>query len=296
VTTALGDRVKHWITINEPWVVSHLGYNWGEMAPGRKDLKEALAVAHSLNLAHGRAVNIVRKNVPDARVGITLNLSHVYAESESAEDLQAARWEDGFSARWFLDPVMKGSYPDDMLEAYGDKVPEIRDGDLELASVPTDFLGINSYNPQYVKYNPEAPNGVEHVDRGHEKTSVGWPVDPQGFEDLLVRVQRDYDPNAIYVTENGSAWDDEVVDGAIHDDRRINYLRGHLNAAHRAIGQGTNLKGYFCWSLFDNYEWAEGYAKRFGITWVDYETQQRIIKDSGRYYADVIASNSVETV
>lgn len=294
ITSALGDRVKNWITINEPWVISILGHAWGIHAPGRKDMREALAVAHSLNLAHGRAVNIVRKNVPDGKVGITLNLSHIYADSDSDEDRAAARKADGFSNRWFLDPVMEGRYPEDMWESYGDLVPEIRDGDMELASVQTDFLGINSYNPQYVKHDPNEPFGVGMVDRGHEKTSVGWPVDPQGFEDLLVRVQKDYDPPVIIVTENGSAWDDEVIGGTIRDERRINYLRGHLNAAHRAIAQGTKLKGYFAWSLFDNYEWAEGYAKRFGITYVDYETQERIIKESGRYYADVIAQNSVE--
>jgi beta-glucosidase len=165
---------------------------------------------------------------------------------------------------------------------------------MELASVPTNFLGINTYNPQHVRHDPAAPNGVGQVETNFEMTATDWIVDPQGFEDLLVRVQHDYDTPAIVVTENGSAWDDEVIGGTIHDSRRINYLRGHLNAAHRAIRQGVNLKGYFCWSLFDNYEWAQGYAKRFGITWVDYETQERIIKESGRYFADVIASNSVE--
>ena len=294
ITSTLGDRVKHWITINEPWVVAHLGYNFGAMAPGRKDLKEALGVAHALNLAHGRAVNIVRKNVPDGKVGITLNLSHVYADTDSDEDQRAARLADGFGARWFLDPVMKGSYPEDMWEAFGDAVPEVKDGDLELASVPTDFLGINSYNPQYVKHDSSADRGVGFAERDVERTAMDWPVDPQGFQDLLERVQRDYDTDAIYVTENGSAWDDEVVDGEIHDERRIAYLKGHLNAAHRAIANGANLKGYFCWSLFDNYEWAFGYAKRFGIVYVDYSTQKRIIKDSARVYADVIAKNSVE--
>ncbi len=294
ITSALGDRVKHWITLNEPWVIAHMGYNWGTNAPGRKDLKEALAVSHSLNLAHGRAVNIVRKNVPDAKVGITLNLWYIYGETDSPEDQEAVRKSDLFNNRWFLDPVMKGSYPEDMVQAFGDAMPKIEPGDMELASVPTDFLGINSYNPQYVKHDPSADNGVGFAERDVEKTAMDWPVDPQGFQDLLERVQRDYTPNAIYVTENGSAWDDEVVDGEIHDERRIAYLKGHLNAAHRAIANGTSLKGYFCWSLFDNFEWALGYAKRFGIVYVDYSTQERIIKDSARYYADVIAHNSVE--
>jgi beta-glucosidase len=295
ITSALGDRVKNWITINEPWVVAHLGYNFGVMAPGRKDLKEALAVAHALNLAHGRAVGIVRKNVSDAKVGITLNLSHTYADKDSDEDRRAARMADGFGSRWFLDPVMKGTYPADMWEAFGDAVPDVQEGDLDLASVPTDFLGINSYNPQYVKHDPSAPNGVGFAERDFEKTSMDWIVDPKGFGDLLERVQRDYGTQAIYVTENGSAWYDEVVDGEIHDDRRIAYLKGHLNAAHRAITNGANLKGYFCWSLFDNYEWAYGYEKRFGIVYVDYGTQERFIKDSAWCYADIIAKNSVES-
>ena len=204
------------------------------------------------------------------------------------------RKHDLFNNRWFLDPVMTGSYPEEMLRSAGDAAPEIREGDMELISVQTDFLGINSYNPQYVKHDPNADNGVGFAERNVEKTAMGWPVDPQGFQDLLERVQRDYDPPALYVTENGSAWGDEVVDGEIHDERRIAYLKGHLNAAHRAIGNGVGLKGYFCWSLFDNYEWAEGYAKRFGIVYVDYSTQERIIKDSARTYADVIAQNSVE--
>lgn len=294
VTSTLGDRVKNWITINEPWVVAYMGYLWGTNAPGRKDLKEALAVAHSLNLAHGRAVNIVRKNVPDGKVGITLNLWYVYPETDSPEDKEAARKHDLFNNRWYLDPVMTGSYPEDMWNAFGDAVPEVQEGDMELASVKTDFLGINSYHPMYVKHDPAADNGVGIAKRDLEQTAMGWPVDPQGFQDLLERVQHDYHPSAIYVTENGSAWDDAVVDGSIHDERRIAYLKGHLNAAHRAIAHGTNLRGYFCWSLFDNFEWALGYDKRFGIVYVDYSTQERIMKDSARVYADVIAHNSVE--
>jgi beta-glucosidase len=294
ITSTLGDRVKRWITINEPWVIAHMGYFFGTAAPGRKDLREALAVAHGLNLAHGRAVRIVRKNIPDAKVGITLNPSHVYAHTESEEDRAAARINDGFLNRWFIDPVMKGSYPEDMWELFGDAVPQVLEGDMDLASIETDFLGINTYSPQYVKHDPNAFHGVGFAERSFERTSMGWIVDPQGFEDLLLRIQQDYNPKAIYVTENGSAWNDEVVDSRVHDERRIAYLTGHLQAAHRAIGRGARLDGYFAWSLFDNFEWAQGYEKRFGIVYVDYTTQERIIKDSARYFAKVIATSSIE--
>jgi beta-glucosidase len=294
ITRRVGDRVKNWITINEPWVVSIMGHYWGVMAPGHKDLKEALQVAHSLLVGHGRAVDVIRSNVPDGRVGITLNLSHVYPDSDSNEDLEAAHTMDGFSNRWFLDPVMKGEYPSDMLELYGDAAPDVEPGDFDLTARPTDFLGINSYNPQYAKADPAATFGYSSAQREGEHTAMGWIVEPQGFQDLLMRVQNDYAPSAIYVTENGAAFNDPApVDGRVADPQRTSYIRRHLLAAHNAIEQGVKLEGYFVWSLLDNYEWAHGYSQRFGITRVDYQTQERTIKDSGRFYADVIASNSV---
>lgn len=296
ITRRVGDRVKNWITINEPWVYSIMGYYWGVMAPGRQDLKEALQVGHSLLLAHGRAVDVIRGNVPDATVGITLNLSHVYPDTESAADIDAARTMDGFSNRWFLDPVFKGEYPADMLELYGDNAPDVQTGDFELIARPTDFLGINSYNPQYAKADDSNALGIAAADREElEHTAVGWIVEPRGFRDLLVRVQNDYAPQAIYVTENGAAFDDpEPVEGRVNDPRRTAYLHGHLHAAHDAIQAGVALKGYFVWSLLDNFEWSQGYSKRFGITYVDYETQERTIKESGRWYADVIDANGFE--
>jgi beta-glucosidase len=294
ITRRVGDRVKNWITINEPWVVSIMGHYWGVMAPGHKDLKEALQVAHSLLVGHGRAVDVIRSNVPEGKVGITLNLSHVYPDSDRNEDLEAAHTMDGFSNRWFLDPVMKGQYPDDMLALYGDAAPDVEPGDFDLTARQTDFLGINSYNPQYANADPAATFGYTSAQRGGEHTSMGWIVEPQGFRDLLVRVQNDYEPPAIYVTENGAAFNDPApTDGRVADPQRTSYIRRHLLAAHDAIEQGAKLQGYFVWSLLDNYEWAHGYSQRFGITRVDYETQERTIKDSGRFYADVIASNSV---
>jgi beta-glucosidase len=295
ITRRVGDRVRNWITINEPWVVAILGHMWGIHAPGRTDLREALAVAHSLLLAHGRAVEVVRANVPDGRVGIALNLSHVYPITDRDEDVEAARKLDGMTNRWFLDPVFRGAYPADIVQLFGDSVTEIQDGDVDIITRPTDFLGINTYFPTYATADPAAPFGARTAEREGEKTATGWLVEPQAFTDLLVRVQNDYDPPAIYVTENGAAFDDAPpANGRVADPERTSYIHGHLLAAYRAIEAGTKLGGYFAWSLLDNFEWAEGYSKRFGITYVDYGTQERTIKDSGRWYAGVIEANGVE--
>jgi beta-glucosidase len=294
VTRRLGDRVQNWITINEPWVVATLGYAWGVMAPGRQDIKESLQAAHSLLLAHGDAVEIVRRNVPDARVGITLNLSTVYPDTDADADHLAARHVDGSLNRWYLDPVLRGSYPNDMLSLYGDALPDIQDGDFDRISRRTDFLGINSYSPTYVRHDPESPAGVGMVDREGEHTAVGWLVEPKAFEELLVRVHDDYRPPAIYVTENGAAFPDEPpAGGRVRDPRRTAYLHDHILAARRAMDEEVPLRGYFVWSLLDNFEWAHGYVPRFGITYVDYETQERTIKDSGRWYATVTRANAL---
>jgi beta-glucosidase len=196
----VGDRVQHWITINEPWVVAHLGHNWGVMAPGRKDLSEALQVAHSLLVAHGRAVDVLRANVPGSQVGITLSLSHVYPASGRGEDEEAALKVDGFSNRWFLDPLLKGSYPEDLLAIFGANAPDIGPGDFELITRPTEFLGINSYYPQFARADENAPFGAMVVDKEGEHTAMGWIVEPKGLEDLLVRVQEYYDPPAPITT------------------------------------------------------------------------------------------------
>lgn len=294
VTRRLGDRVKRWITINEPWVVSTLGYHWGILAPGRQDLKESLAVAHSLLLAHGDAVEVIRRNVEGAEVGITLNLASVYPDTESDDDHLVARRVDGSMNRWFLDPVFHGSYPSDMLTLYGNALPEIRDGDFERIARSTDFLGINSYSPLYVRNDPEARGGIGMADREGEHTAVGWLVEPKAFEELLVRVYDDYRPPAIYVTENGAAFDDHrPIDGRVRDPRRTAYIHDHILAARRAMDEDVPLGGYFVWSLLDNFEWAHGYSVRFGITYVEYSTQERTIKDSGRWYSMVTRANAL---
>jgi beta-glucosidase len=297
VAHRLGDRVKHWMTHNEPWVVAWVGHAWGHHAPGIKNTKVALQVAHHLLLSHGLAVEVL-KDLGDAetRVGIVLNLSPVHPATESDEDKAAAHRNDGYHNRWFLDPIFVGSYPADMWEWFGQLVPEVRPGDMSIISRRIDFLGVNYYTRSVVKHDPQGGllqlRGV-HVE-GSEYTEMGWEVYPDGLYELLVRLHRDYKIPEIYITENGAAFKDEVTpDGKVHDERRLNYLREHFLRAHKAIQEGVPLKGYFVWSLMDNFEWAHGYTKRFGIVYVDYETQKRIIKDSGYWYQKVIAENGV---
>lgn len=302
VTAALGDRVRHWITLNEPWVSSMLGHVAGVHAPGSTDPALALPTAHHLLLAHGLAVPVVRAAVPDAQVGITLNLADVTAASEDPADADAARRVDGTQNRLFLDPVLRGRYPADVLDDLATIGPldVVRDGDLAVIGAPTDFLGVNYYfgfqvagagsgrpgvpaGPAY----PTAPDAVL-VDRGLPRTAMGWEVRAAGLTELLRRLHREYPGTPVVITENGSAWDDEVSpDGRVHDPQRVAYLRDHLAACLDALADGVPLRGYFAWSLLDNFEWAEGYAKRFGIVRVDYDTQARTPKDSARAYAEV---------
>lgn len=295
----LGDRVKDWITHNEPWVVAFVG-NWmGVHAPGLKDMKTALQVSHHLLLSHGEAVRALRDAGDDeTRVGITLNLTPTEPATDSDEDRAAALRVDGYQNRWFLDPVFRASYPADMLELYGDLAPSVLPGDMARIQAPVDFLGVNYYHRTVVQDDPDAPilRTKTVLPEGSEYTEMGWEVSPQGLYNLLTRLQHDYDPPAIYITENGCAFKDVVNEaGEVDDERREAFLREHFVQAHRAIQDGVKLRGYFVWSLMDNFEWALGYSKRFGITYVDYETQRRIIKRSGRWYSQVIAKNAVET-
>lgn len=293
VTRRLGDRVQQWITINEPWCVAFLGYLMGIHAPGRRNLKDAIAASHTTLLAHGKAMEVIRGNVKDARAGITLNLSHVYPVGDLERDQQAAILVDGFMNRWFLDPVFGRGYPQDMLDFLGEAAPDVQPGDLDLIARPTEFLGINTYQPTYANYDPNGMFGQVGMPRvAGERTAMDWIVKPEGLFDLLQRVHADYAPEHLFITENGSAWDDPAPrDGRVADPRRVDYLHGHLLAARDAIAAGVPLAGYFAWSLLDNFEWAEGYAKRFGLTYVDFATQARTIKDSGRFYAETIRAN-----
>lgn len=295
VSRRLGDRVQNWITLNEPYVSAFMGHEMGVMAPGLKDPRLAWQVSHNLLLGHGLAVPIMRANsAPQARVGITLNLTPTYPATDSAEDQLAAQFADGKSNRWFLDPVFKGTYPSDVLTVLGDMAPKTEAGDAGIIAAPLDFLGINNYFRAIISQGPGGiPDGIQQVRPENAKfTAMGWEVYPPGFYDLLTRLHRDYSIPQYFITENGAAFDDTISkDGRVHDPRRIEYLHDYLLQAQAAIGDGVPLAGYFVWSLMDNFEWAYGYSKRFGVICIDYPSQQRIIKDSGYWYRDTIAAN-----
>ncbi len=296
VSGRLGDRVRHWITHNEPWVAAFLGYATGEHAPGIRDFGAALQAAHHILLSHGQAVPILRENGDErTQVGITLNLNWVDPASERPADVEAARRQDGFLNRYFLDPIFKGSYPADMIAYYGTNGPRVEPGDLLQISTPIDFLGVNTYTRSVVADDPNAPPlHFRAIQPPYsEYTEMGWEVYPEGLYKLLRRLHQDYGPRALYITENGCAFADRLEDGRVHDTQRVSYLREHFIQAQRAIAAGVPLRGYFVWSLLDNFEWALGYSKRFGIVYVDYATQARILKDSALFFKDVIAANGV---
>jgi len=291
VAGRLGDRVKHWITHNEPWVVSWIGHGWGHHAPGRTSEPDALATAHHLLLSHGRAVDILRAASPQAEIGITLNLDHPYAASGDPADAAAARWVDGMHNRWFLDPLFLGHYPEDMVEAWAEIMPTIQDGDLETIAAPIDFLGVNNYSSPLVAADPAG--GRSKIVRRHdaERTDMGWEITPDGLHDLLVRLKRDYKPEAVYITENGAAFADvRGHDGSVDDHERQAFLQAYIDASGRALAAGVPLRGYFVWSLLDNFEWAWGYWKRFGLVYIDYTTLERVPKGSFYWYRDFVAA------
>jgi beta-glucosidase len=289
VASRLGDRVRRWITHNEPWVVAWVGHSWGLHAPGRTSEADAVAAAHHLLLSHGWATEAIRRAAPAAEVGITLDLSQTYPASASPED-EAAAWQvDGEGNRWFLDPVLRGSYPADLLERNELVSPLVRNGDLETISVPIDFLGVNNYTRHVVGAGDDRPRLLRPE---AQYTDMDWEVYPDGLHRLLVRVAEDYAPPAIYVTENGAAFGDvRGHDGRVHDPERTAYLEAYLSAVARAAADGAPVKGYFVWSLLDNFEWGYGYSKRFGIVYIDYPTLERVPKDSFYWYRDLIASH-----
>jgi beta-glucosidase len=289
VAGRLGDRVRRWITHNEPWVVAWIGHARGEHAPGRRSEQDAVATAHHLLLSHGWAVEAIRSGVADADVGITLNLAHAYPASPSPED-EAAAWHlDGEGNRWFLDPLFRGSYPADLLERNEIVTPFVRDGDLETIAAPLDFLGVNNYFSFVVRETGEGPIVVR--DPEAQRTDMGWEVYPDGLYRVLARVAADYEPAAIYVTENGAAFGDvRGHDGRVRDPERQGYLESHIGSVARAVAEDVPVKGYFVWSLLDNFEWAHGYSKRFGLVYVDYPTLERVPKDSFYWYRDFVAS------
>ncbi|RII17844.1 Bifunctional beta-D-glucosidase/beta-D-fucosidase [Streptomyces sp. YIM 130001] len=315
---ALGDRVKTWTTLNEPWCSAFLGYGSGVHAPGRTDPAAALRAAHHLNLGHGLAVQALRDRLrPGARCSVTLNVHQVRPQTGSEEDTNAARRIDALANRVFTGPMLRGAYPEDLLKDTASLTDWsfVRDGDLEQIRRPLDFLGVNYYTPTVVSY---APDRAGHGSDGHgasthspwpaaddvafhqppgERTAMGWAVDATGLYDLLIRLAADFPRLPLVVTENGAAFDDYAdPSGTVNDPARIAYVRDHLAAVHRAVEDGADVRGYFLWSLLDNFEWAHGYSKRFGAVYVDYPTGTRIPKASARWYAEVARTGVLPAV
>lgn len=288
----LGNRVPMWITHNEPWCFSFNGHLFGVHAPGHKDFRESLKVAHHLMLSHGKTVNAYRAAKYKGEIGVTLDLGPSIPASDKPEDFDAARRDDGFGNRWCLDPIFKGFYPEDMVELFSNQIGPldfIQSDDLEIMSTPIDFLGVNYYFHNVVKNNPSDPFlQSENLPVQGKTTEMGWGIFPGSLYDLLSRIKDEYTSLPLYITENGAAFPDHVVDGKVNDTDRIDYLRAHFEAAAKFIQEGGELKGYFVWSLLDNFEWAEGYGKRFGLVYIDYESQKRIPKDSAWWYKALI--------
>jgi beta-glucosidase len=304
----LRDRVRYWTTLNEPWCSAFLGYASGHHAPGRTEPAAALAAAHHLMLGHGLAVQAMRNQDAGSTLGITLNLYPVDPASDAEADADAARRVDAVSNRIFLDPLLRGRYPDDLRRDVAEisDMAFIADGDMKVINVPLDVLGVNYYTRHVVRASGQRPAGpagasawvgsadVQAVDRGLPKTDMGWEIDPQGLYDVLERVHREYGPIPLYITENGAAFADQPgPDGSVPDPQRVSYLDQHFRVAGRAIDDGIDLRGYFVWTLLDNFEWAWGFSKRFGLVYVDYETQRRIPKDSARWFAEVTRRNGL---
>jgi beta-glucosidase len=300
VVQALGDRVKHWITHNEPWCVAVLGHRSGEHAPGMKDENATLRVSHHVLLSHGLAMQKIRALAPDATAGITLNLNPAYpANSGLASDEDATRWFDGDFNRWYLDPIFKGQYPEDMLRDHAtqghlgaDGWSFMQEGDLATIRQPIDFLGVNYYSRAVL--GDRGPAEKEAMKDPLRYTAMGWEIYPQGLGDLMRRLHREYPVAAYYITENGAAYPDQLTaEGRVHDQHRVRYYALHCEQMAQLCAEGVPLKGYFAWSIMDNFEWAHGYEKRFGLVYVDYKTQRRYPKDSYRWFQKVIAENTV---
>ena len=299
----LGNKISLWITINEPAVVAYEGYAFGKKAPGIKDMKIALQVAHNLLLSHGKAIQIYRKLGFKGKIGIALSNHEVFANSNSNEDQLAAQKQHELKNSWFLDPLFRGSYPRMLFNFFKErgKTPVIKSGDMDIIRSPIDFLGINYYFRTVYKSDDRAEKMcrnelcIEQVKvKGSEYTDMGWEKYPHGIHNMLLMLKRYYRDIPVYITENGAAFEDFLTkDKKVHDIKRINYLKEHFKEAWEAIRDGVNLKGYLVWSQMDNFEWEWGYSKRFGLIHVNFETLERIWKDSAYFYKDVIKNNGL---
>jgi len=285
----LGDRVKHWITLNEPWCSSFLGYFTGEHAPGHQNLQEAIFAAHNLLRAHGYAVQSFREEVKDGKIGLTNVTMKVEPGDSKPESFLVAGLVDKIVNAWFHDPIVFGKYPEEAVKSYLERGLQVPSDELSIISSPIDFFGVNYYTRTLVAYDENSPLGFSYVQGNLPKTEMGWEIYPQGLFETLINLKERY-KLPLYITENGMAGPDNIENGRIKDTYRIEYLEKHFETALSAIEAGVDLRGYFIWSLMDNFEWAHGYSKRFGIVYVDYATQKRILKDSALWLKDFIKS------
>lgn len=303
ISRRLGDRVRHWVTFNEPTCSGLLGYQAGMHAPGISDWQQALAAIHHLLLAHGWGMQQVRSNLRKAEIGLVIDPIPSEPASNSAADYQSYRWFDGYHNRWFTDPLFGRRYPADIQAEHVRRghlpeqgLPFLQPGDYAVIAQPMDFIGLNYYRREVLSAEGEERGGTPEPTREPDEnhTEMGWEIYPPGLYELIMNVYTQYRPPKIYITENGASYSDgPAADGRVHDERRIRYLREHLQATHQAIQGGAPVAGYFLWSWMDNFEWAQGYSQRFGIVYVDFETMERLPKDSAHWYSQVIKDNAV---
>jgi beta-glucosidase len=303
---AFGDRVKNWVTINEPYCASHLSYTLGVHAPGMKDKSQALLAAHHLLLAHGLAVPEIRANCAKAQVGIALNLGPFYPETQTPANIDAVRHEDGALNRWFLDPLYGRQYPADIIADFvrtgvlkSEATDYIKEKDYEHIAAKTDFLAINYYTRAIIRASDDHqmdPSSFTRVTPPIENhTEMGWEIFPYGLYEIVTRVHHEYAPEKIIIAENGASYSDGPdSSGRVHDEKRIAYLNTHIGAIGKAIKEGVPVTGYYVWSFMDNFEWSFGYAQRFGLVYVDFSTQERYPKDSAFWYGQIIKQNGID--
>lgn len=292
----LDEDVDMWITHNEPWCAAFLSNALGVHAPGKKDLSAALKVAHHILVSHGRSVRLYHSLGFNKPIGITLNLTPAYPASHSFSDILAASNSNGFANRWFLDAIFKGGYPLDIVNLFAARHSDfsfIKEGDFQLIGERCDFLGINYYCRALVEFDAMSLTLASDAYSNYKKTDMGWDICPNEFIELIEMLRRDYTDLPVYITENGSAWIDIIEDGSIHDVGRIEYLNQHLEAIAKMNERGLNVAGYYYWSLMDNFEWGYGYSERFGLVYVDFETQERIKKDSFYKYQEIIKKRTL---
>ncbi len=294
MTRELGDRVTSYATLNEPWCSSFLGYGYGVHAPGLKSIRYARQAAHHLLLAHGMGMEVLRHNAPAAKSGIVLNMGPMTPQTDRYDDLISAKLAEAGGNHWFLEPLLRGEYPHIYNRFNPQEEPLVLEGDLATISAPMDFIGINYYTRNISRYDKEHFLQIEPNPEA-EHTDIGWEIYPEGLTELLVDLHRQYQLPPLMITENGAAGADQVQKGEVDDDQRCRYFDAHLNAVHQAIEQGVNITGYFAWSLMDNFEWAEGYEKRFGLVHVNYETQERTLKESAKAFCRLMHERRRQT-